>query len=67
VRALLSHAGAGCIDTVVVQRPALDVGGVGLDRPALGLLGVEVIEADVSGPTGSHDPGRLAAVLEPLR
>lgn len=63
VQALLAHAGAFCIDTIVVQSPELPVDGVALDRAALAFPGIEVIEADVAGPSGAHDPVALAEVL----
>ena len=63
VQALLAHAGAFCVDTIVVQSPQLPVDGVAVDRRALGFPGIEVIEADVAGPSGAHDPVALADVL----
>ena len=66
VQALLAHAGAFCVDTVVVQSPQLADDGVEVDRKALDFLGVEVIAADVATPEGAHDPAALAEVLKAL-
>ncbi len=63
VKALFAHAGAGCVDVVVVQSPRADVDGVEVDREALTALGIDVIEADVATPGRGHDPERLARVL----
>ncbi len=66
VRAFMAQAGAGSIDAVVVQSPVLVADGIAVRRPALSDFGVEVVEEDVAGPDGLHDPGRLAAVLRRL-
>jgi uncharacterized cofD-like protein len=66
VDAILAHAGAFCIDTVVVQNPAVEPDGVAIDQRALAYSGIEVIEADVAGPDGGHDPQRLAEVVSRL-
>jgi uncharacterized cofD-like protein len=67
VQALLAHAGAFAVDTVIVQSPELPADAVAIDRDGLRFLGVEVIEADVAAPHGAHDPRSLAAVLAKLR
>lgn len=67
VQALLAHAGAFCIDAVIVQWPELQDEGVDVDLPALEFLGIQVVRADVATPEGAHDPSRLAAVLQGLR
>ena len=66
VQALLAHAGAFCVDTVVVQAPELPTDGVQVDLKALEFLGVEVVAADVATADGAHDPVRLADVLRGL-
>lgn len=66
VGAMLAHAGAFCIDTVVVQNPVVEPDGVAVDQRAVAYSGVEVIEADVAGPDGDHDPDRLAEVFSGL-
>ena len=66
VQALLAHAGAFAVDTVIVQNPEIPSDAVAIDRDGLKFLGVEVIEADVAAPDGTHDPGALAAVLEEI-
>jgi uncharacterized cofD-like protein len=66
LESLLAHAGPHAVDAVVVQSPQVGDGGVVLDRSALRFSGVEVVEADVVGPDGSHDPRRLAKVLARL-
>jgi uncharacterized cofD-like protein len=66
LESLLAHAGPDAVDTVVVQSPEVADGGVVLDRGALGFSGVEVVEADLVGPSGSHDPELLAKVLAGL-
>jgi uncharacterized cofD-like protein len=67
VDAVLAHAGAFCIDTVVVQAPVVEPDGVAVDRRALSYSGIEVVEADVAAADGGHDPERLAEVLVNLR
>lgn len=66
VQALLAHAGAFCVDTVIVQSPQLANDGVEVDLSALEFLGIEVIAADVATPDGAHDPVALAEVLREL-
>jgi uncharacterized cofD-like protein len=63
VQALLAHAGAFCVDTVVVQAPQIPHDGVEVDLQALDFLGVEVIAADIASADGAHDPHALAEVL----
>jgi uncharacterized cofD-like protein len=66
LESLLAHAGPHAVDAVVVQSPEIGDGGVVLDRSALRFSGVEVVEADVVGLDGSHDPKLLAKVLANL-
>jgi uncharacterized cofD-like protein len=66
IGALLAHVGPDCVDAVVVQVPELDNDGVEVDDDALAFYGVEVIREDLSTPEGTHDPERLAGVLEKL-
>jgi uncharacterized cofD-like protein len=66
VGALLAHAGADSLDTVIVQIPEIDIDGVQVDREALDFMNVEVIEADTCSSSGLHDPEKLAKVLAPL-
>jgi uncharacterized cofD-like protein len=66
IGALLAHVGPDCVDAVVVQVPELDNDGVEVDDGALAFYGVEVIREDLSTPEGTHDPERLAGVLEKL-
>lgn len=66
VEAVLAHAGAFSVDVAVVQSPELPREGVALDRSALDYSGVKVVEADVAGEDGSHDPAKLAATLREL-
>lgn len=62
--ALVTHAG-DVVDTMVVQSPPLQDGVVPVP-PSPGNGRVEVVEADVAGPAGAHDPARLAGVLRAL-
>jgi uncharacterized cofD-like protein len=66
IGALLAHVGPDCVDAVVVQVPELDNDGVEVDDGALAFYGVDVIREDLSTPEGTHDPERLAGVLEKL-
>ena len=66
IQALLAHAGAYCVDAVVVQVPELPHDGVSVDEQALRFLGIEVLAADVATPDGAHDAAALAAVLRDL-
>ena len=66
VQALLAHAGAFCVDTVVAQSPELSSDGVTVDLDALGFLGIEIVTADVASSDGAHDASRLAEVLRGL-
>jgi uncharacterized cofD-like protein len=66
IGALLAQVGPDCVDAVVVQVPELDNDGVEIDDGALAFYGVEVIREDLSTPEGTHDPERLAGVLEKL-
>jgi uncharacterized cofD-like protein len=63
IEAVLAHAGADCLDSVVVQSPVLDRDGVPYVGESIEALGLEVVEADVSTSLGGHDPVRLAAAL----
>ena len=64
VEALLAHAGPYCIDAVLVQAPEAPLDGIVLDRKGMEAYGLEVIEADVIAPDGSHDPEGLASALK---
>jgi uncharacterized cofD-like protein len=66
IEALLAHAGANCVDAVVLQSPPVSPDGILVDGDALRLLGIEVVEADVATRAGTHDPERLAGVLGSL-
>ena len=66
LESLLAHAGPHAVDAVVVQSPEVGDDGVVLDRSALRFSGVEVVEADLVGLHGSHDPKLLAKVLASL-
>jgi uncharacterized cofD-like protein len=66
LHALLAHAGPFTVDSIVVQAPEIASDGVRIDRAALDFLNIEVVEADVAGADGSHDPQRLAATLAQL-
>ena len=65
VSALLAHAGDHCVDVVVVQRPVLAEDGVRVGRD-LTSFGLDVVEEDVAGRSGAHDPELLARVLGKL-
>jgi uncharacterized cofD-like protein len=64
--ALLAHAGPFSVDAVVVQSPPIPTDGVEIDRPGLESSGVKIVEVDISNADGSHDPERMAPVLESL-
>jgi uncharacterized cofD-like protein len=66
LEALLAHAGAFSVDAVIVQSPVIPTDGVEINRTGLECSGVTIIEADISNADGSHDPERMASVLEPL-
>ncbi len=66
IGALLAHIGPDCVDAVVVQAPEVQDDGVEIDDNALGFYGVEVTRGDMATPEGTHDPERLAGVLEKL-
>jgi uncharacterized cofD-like protein len=66
LEALLAHVGPFSVDAVVVQSPVIPTDGVEINRTALESSGVAIIEADISNADGSHDPERMARVLEPL-
>jgi hypothetical protein len=51
---------------MVVQSPVIPNEGVDIDRGALDPSGVAIVEADISNSDGSHDPVRMARVLEAL-
>lgn len=63
--ALVGYLAPGTVDVIVVQAP-LTPDGVIVDRDALESRGVEVIEADLVGADGAHDPARVAEVLRGL-
>ncbi|MDQ3877457.1 MAG: uridine diphosphate-N-acetylglucosamine-binding protein YvcK [Actinomycetota bacterium] len=66
VDALMAHAGAYCVDSILVQSPILASDGVEVDLDALGFSRVRVETADMAAPDGSHDPGRLGDALRSL-
>lgn len=66
LRALSTHLGPGCVDVVVVQAPSLGSDGVENDLDPFASA-PRVVEADVSGEDGLHDPSRLGKVLRDLR
>ncbi|MFN2389047.1 MAG: uridine diphosphate-N-acetylglucosamine-binding protein YvcK [Actinomycetota bacterium] len=66
LEALLAHAGEGSVDVMVVQSPPHPDVGVPVDRAALERLGASVVEVDIAGEDGGHDPTRLAACLKEL-
>lgn len=66
VHALMAHAGAFAVDVVVVQSPEIESDAVAVDTNALRYSGIDVVEADVVGSDGAHDPARLADVLRSL-
>lgn len=67
VEALMAHAGAHCVDALVVQMPEIPTDGVVVEDSALEFLGLEVVRADVADARGVHDPTKLAAALRSLR
>lgn len=67
VGAVLAHAGADSIDTVVVQMPEIAADGIAVDMEALDFMNLEVIQSDTCSPSGLHDPEKLARVLAPLQ
>lgn len=66
VQALLAHAGAFSVDSILVQSPEVEADGVEVDRAALEFLNVEVLEADVATRDGIHVPEALADALRSL-
>jgi uncharacterized cofD-like protein len=66
LEALLAHAGPFSVDAVIVQSPVIPTDGVEIDKSGLESSGVEIIEADISNADGSHDPERMAPILESL-
>lgn len=66
LEALFAHIGPYAVDVVIAQTPEIVGDGVAIDRKALDFMGVDIIEADVAGRDGAHDPERLASVLAPL-
>lgn len=66
VQALLAHAGAFSVDSILIQCPEVESDGVAVDREALEFLNVEVVEADVATRDGIHDPAALAEALRKL-
>jgi uncharacterized cofD-like protein len=65
VDSLLAHAGAFCVDMVVVQSPPVEPDGVAVDGGGA-YSGIPVVEADLADDAGGHDPQRLAEVLAAL-
>lgn len=63
--ALRDHVGEGGVDVIVVQSP-VGPDGVSVDPAALESRGLHVVEADLVGDDGAHDPGRVADVLRSL-
>ena len=66
LEALLAHAGAFCVDAVIVQSPVIPTDGVEINRAGLESSGVRIIEADISNADGSHDPEKLSRILSPM-
>jgi uncharacterized cofD-like protein len=66
LEALVAHLDGHVPDVVIVQAPVVDPDGVVVDRDALARLGAQIVEADVSTPSGAHAPEKLAAVLRQL-
>ena len=66
VDALQAHLGPTRIDYIVVQHPEVAEDAVHVDRARLEDMGLEVVQADLSGGNG-HDPERLAGALRDLR
>ena len=64
--ALLTHAGDGVVDSIIVQLPALPDDGVEVAPEVLSADGVRVVQADVAEESGAHHAGRLAAALSGL-
>lgn len=64
--ALMAHAGAFSVDTIVVQEPCLDEDGVVASRNEHAFSGIPVVRADLVDASGAHDPERLAHVLAAL-
>jgi uncharacterized cofD-like protein len=63
--ALLAHAGAFSVDTVVVQDPPLATDGIAIGSDG-DFEGIVVVRADLANGSGGHDPDRLADVLVTL-
>jgi uncharacterized cofD-like protein len=66
VEALIAHAGAFVADVVLVQSAVVEPDGVAVDHHALAFSGIDVVTADMTDPSGGHDPARLADLLESL-
>lgn len=66
IEALLGHVGDGCVDTVVVQAPAIGPDGVRFDASRPLWPQADVVAADVADPAGRHAPDRLGRVLAAL-
>lgn len=64
--ALMAHAGAYCVDTVLVQDPLIGEDGVEVDFDALSFSRLDVVSADMAAPDGSHDPVKLAEALRAI-
>jgi uncharacterized cofD-like protein len=62
--ALASHVG-DIVDAVIVQDPVLEEEGVTYD-PEEWPDGIDLVEANVAGEDGAHDPLRLAGALRDL-
>lgn len=66
VAALVRHVGGPCLDTALVQAPILGNDGVAYERDLWPWPEIELLEADVVAPEGSHSPQRLAHELSGL-
>ncbi len=64
--ALFAHAGPEAVDVVLLQSPPTAPDGVAIDREALEMRGVRLVEADLATCDGAHDPRLLAHVLSSL-
>lgn len=67
IEALLDHAGADSLDTVVVQVPQLGAEGVEVDAGTRDFDGIDIVEADTCSSSGVHDHVVLGGVLSSLR
>jgi len=64
--ALFAHAGPQAVDVVLLQSPSAAPDGVTIDREALEMSGVRLVEADLVTCGGAHDPRLLADALSSL-